>query len=110
QLGCGQQPALPQQRAELVQRGQEGDGEERRDAPLQDLTGEAEVDGGEPVHDDRLRRAWAPRQGLTRYAGHTLGRRTQRWEEPSCRKLLPSRRTPPEREASRRLDQSCGSA
>lgn len=50
-----QQPALPEQRTELIQRRHERDEVQRRDAPLEHLARETEVDSRETVHLVRLR-------------------------------------------------------
>ncbi len=50
QLRCGEQASFAEEGAELVERGDEGDEEERGDPALQHLARELEVDCREPVH------------------------------------------------------------
>ena len=68
QHGRGQEPVLAEERTELVQRRDERDEVQRRDAPLQDFAGEPEVDRCEPVHGHRLRRGRPSHEGVARSA------------------------------------------
>ena len=54
--GGGEQTVLARQRSELVERGDESDEEQHRDAPLQHLARDLEIHGGETVHGSQGRR------------------------------------------------------
>lgn len=56
EIRSGQQPAFTRQRSELIERGQEPEQEEHRDAPLKHLAGELEIHGRDTVHDLHRRR------------------------------------------------------